>query len=61
MWIRLILFLSIAGNLVVGGLGEYAKILLVLAIVSFLNGIFASICKALANGIKRFASAKKRK
>lgn len=60
MWIRLFLYLFIAGILALLNLTDYVKILLVLAIISFLSGILANVCKALANGTKRFLSTKQK-
>jgi len=53
MWIRLLVYFSISAMLLYFGLIDFARILLVLAIASFLGGILATICKAVANAIKR--------
>jgi len=48
-----LVYFSISAMLLYFGLIDFARILLVLAIASFLGGILATICKAVANAIKR--------
>jgi len=54
IWIRLVCFLLGGATLHIFEFEEYARILFVLSIVSFISASFAAVFKAIANGINRY-------